>query len=109
MFSLQGEDSDSFEDEEEFEVGGREDKVAPGKLDTIELSEVSTVPVAFYDPHCSIVNDFLSRYFQFQSAVRRGPVWRTYVIEMVMVTGMVLYLVGYFVGRGKNSAMAHSW
>lgn len=74
-------DSESFETELD-EEEFENAKVSPGKLDEIELSD---------------------------SAVRMGPVWQTYVFEMVMVGGLVFYLVSYFVGRTKNSNMAYSW
>ena len=81
--------------------------MSPGKLDEIELSDVSKGSACRFGCHERLC-DFHFLFF-FQSAVRMGPVWQTYVFEMVMVGGLVFYLVSYFVGRTKNSNMAYSW
>ena len=44
-----------------------------------------------------------------QSAVKIGPVWKNYSLEMVVVLGMALYLANYFIGRYKNSSNANAW
>lgn len=44
-----------------------------------------------------------------EPAVRRKPFWEAYVLEILVVTGMVLYMGNYFIGRGRNSALAQAW
>jgi len=44
-----------------------------------------------------------------QSAVKIGPMWRNYSLEMMVVLGMAIYLANYFIGRYKNSSNANAW
>ena len=44
-----------------------------------------------------------------QSTVQAKPFWKAYVLEMLVVSIMVLYLVSYFVGRTRNGSLAHQW
>ena len=45
----------------------------------------------------------------FQSAVHARPAWEGYVLEGLVVAGMVLYLSNYLIGRSKNGALAYTW
>lgn len=44
-----------------------------------------------------------------QSTVQAKPFWQAYIIELLVVSVMVLYLVGYFVGRTRNGTLANQW
>ena len=51
----------------------------------------------------------LVNVFCFQSAVHARPAWEGYVLEGLVVAGMVLYLSNYLIGRSKNGALAYTW
>ena len=51
----------------------------------------------------------LVNVFCFQSAVHVRPAWEGYVLEGLVVAGMVLYLSNYLIGRSKNGALAYTW
>lgn len=44
-----------------------------------------------------------------QSTVRIISSWQNYVFEMAVVAAMLLYFANYFIGRSRNSAIAHEW
>jgi len=35
--------------------------------------------------------------------------WDKYVMEILMVTGLAVYLVNFFIGKSRNSAIASAW
>ncbi|KAL5496408.1 hypothetical protein EMCRGX_G012683 [Ephydatia muelleri] len=44
-----------------------------------------------------------------ESTVRLKPFWEAYVLELVVVAGLVVYAVTYFVGRTRNASIAQNW
>ena len=44
-----------------------------------------------------------------QSAVHVRSSWEGYVLEGLVVAGIVLYLGNYLIGRSKNGALAYTW
>ena len=120
LFSLQEEDDESFEtelDEEEFEVRTFS-SATPTITNSFHAEEDGSCRKNRYRAlggESALLKSFTECGMLWcpclvaQSAIKMGPVWKTYVVEMVIVAGMAVYLLNYFIGRAKNSSMAYSW
>lgn len=57
---------------------------------------------------CVLIDDCIWYMFM-QSTVQAKPFWKAYILEMLVISVMVLYLVSYFVGRARNGSLAQQW